>query len=131
MAIDRLRLYLAVKEALTWRHEHDRQAQDMLGGATPTEADREALVWAELQTALDGCEHPPPIDMVLHCPQCHQQHIDEPERETSVCGDGRESQWTNPPHRSHMCKGCGLIWRPADVPTNGVQAVRTRGGRDS
>src|SRR5574340_600312 len=23
--------------------------------------------------------------------------------------------WDNPPHRSHLCHGCGHIWRPADV----------------
>lgn len=110
MAIDRLRLYLAVKEALTWRHEHDSQVQD----SAPAHC--EALVWAELQTALDGCEHPLPIDMVLHCPQCHRQHIDAPD---SV------------QHWSHVCGPCGFIWRPADVPTNGVLAVRTLGRRDS
>jgi hypothetical protein len=50
-----------------------------------------------------------PIPMVLHCPACGWQHIDEPK------GD-----WTNPPHRSHLCAGCGHIWRPFDFPTVGV-----------
>lgn len=40
-----------------------------------------------------------------------------------------------PDHRSHLCRpedgGCGHIWRPADVPTNGVAAVKTKGQNDS
>lgn len=134
MAIDRLRLYLAVKETLAWhglvgqivrapRHTVERLAQEY--------ERREPLVWAELQAALDGYERPLPINMVLHCPRCHLQHIDAPDSEPSAYADGRESQWTNPPHRSHLCHGCGFIWRPADVPTNGVQAVRTRGKNDT
>lgn len=64
---------------------------------------------------------PLPIDMVLHCPVCGRQHVDEPD----------ENGWTNPPHRSHLCHGCGCIWRPADIPTNGVRAVQTRGKADT
>lgn len=65
-----------------------------------------------------------PIDMVLHCPVCHLQHIDAP-----------SGEWTSPPHKSHWCRpqdgGCGLIWRPADVATNGVRAIKTRGRDDT
>lgn len=61
-----------------------------------------------------------PIDIVLHCPACGLQHIDAP-----------TPGWTNEPHRSHLCHGCGHIWRPADVPTNGVPAVKTKGKADS
>ena len=71
-----------------------------------------------------------PVDMVLHCPVCHMQHIDAPE----AFGEGGEctdAGWANPPHRSHLCHGCGHIWRPADVPTNGVAAVKTKGKNDS
>lgn len=62
-----------------------------------------------------------PIDMVLHCPRCHLIHVDAPEPEKG---------WTNPPHKSHLCHGCGLIWRPADVPTNGVASITIRGEKD-
>ena len=64
----------------------------------------------------------PPIDMVLHCPACGLQHIDAP-----------LGAWGNPPHASHLCQNslCRHQWRPADVPTNGVQAVKTRGANDS
>lgn len=80
-----------------------------------------------------------PIDMVLHCPGCGKQHIDAPEADR-LCKDGALcstypciacDRWTNPPHRSHLCHGCGHIWRPADVPTNGVAAVKTCGAADS
>lgn len=64
-----------------------------------------------------------PIDMMLYCPRCHLQHVDEP--------DERTSDWTNPPHRSHLCHGCGCIWRPADVATNGVRAIETAGKADN
>lgn len=63
------------------------------------------------------------LDMVLHCPACGMQHIDAP--------DDRTPDWKNEPHRSHLCHGCGHIWRPADVPTNGVLATRTKGKADS
>lgn len=87
-----------------------------------------------------------PIDMVLHCPACGMQHIDasnEDEIHIAVVERGfvlgsrdwedfiEENVWTNPPHRSHLCHGCGHVWRPADVPTNGVEAVKTKGQNDS
>lgn len=62
-----------------------------------------------------------PVPMVLHCPKCGVQHIDAPEPENG---------WDNPPHKSHLCHGCGTIWRPADVPTAGVASV-SRGSRDT
>lgn len=88
---------------------------------------------------------PPPIDMVLHCPACGLQHIDKPKAcdmgvgcgEVGPCYAAAHGEpdrcpvWTNPPHRSHLCAGCGHTWRPADVPTNGVQAVKTQGKMDS
>lgn len=63
---------------------------------------------------------PAPIDMVLYCPACHVQHIDE-------ASEG----WGNPPHRSHLCHACGCIWRPADVATNGITSVKTCGKADT
>jgi hypothetical protein len=66
-----------------------------------------------------------PIDMLLFCPRCGQQHVDQPDP-----ADG----WDNPPHTSHKCvgpNGCGCIWRPADVQTNGVRAIQTHGRADT
>ena len=73
-----------------------------------------------------------PIDMVLHCPKCGMQHIDAVD--PVVMPDGMfegDDGWDNPPHRSHLCHFCRHIWRPADVPTNGVEAVKTTGKDDS
>lgn len=72
-----------------------------------------------------------PIDMVLHCPNCGLQHIDAPEEDSHAASDGTETRWMNPPHRSHLCHACDYVWRPADVPTNGVRAVKTAGKADS
>lgn len=85
-----------------------------------------------------GRVEPRPIDMVLHCPNCGAQHIDKPEgqfypgmtADESAAQNDAYDLWTNPPHRSHLCHSCGHIWRPADVPTNGVAAVKTRGKAD-
>jgi hypothetical protein len=78
---------------------------------------------------------------VLHCPKCGEQHIDKADdsrgpikcQRTPECREpcGEWCGWTNPPHRSHLCAGCGHIWRPADVPTNGVAATKTKGRKDS
>lgn len=81
-----------------------------------------------------------PIDMVLYCPNCGEQHVDAPEGPSQRPGDSPEvalgmalldGAWTNPPHRSHLCHSCGTIWRPADVPTNGVTEIKTQGKADS
>lgn len=89
--------------------------------------------------AIVNAEHP--IDMVLHCPSCHTQHIDAPDdsrgpikcQRTPMCSEpcGEWCGWTNPPHRSHLCHQCGTIWRPADVCTNGVTRIATRGKHDT
>lgn len=61
------------------------------------------------------------VDMVLFCPKCGMQHIDAP--------DERTPDWKNPPHKSHLCHGCGTIWRPSDTCTNGVTC--TESGKDA
>lgn len=61
-----------------------------------------------------------PIDMVLFCPHCGMQHVDA----------ANAADWSNPPHRSHLCARCNFIWRPADVPTNGVEKIQTAGRDD-
>lgn len=63
-----------------------------------------------------------PIPMVLTCPRCRLLHVDTPEPSTG---------WTNPPHRSHKCSGCGCIWRPSDLCTTGVASIATRGQADT
>lgn len=95
-----------------------------------------ASEFADLRLALAALAHPPsgePIPMVLHCPECGLQHIDAPEwafgSDKVFAAD--EKPWTNPPHRSHLCAGCGHIWRPADVATVGVHSIQTSGKADS
>jgi hypothetical protein len=80
---------------------------------------------ADIDKALsaNAGEVQPPLDMILHCSACGLQHIDAP--------DERTPGWKNEPHRSHLCHGCGHIWRPADEPTNGVAAIKTKGKADS
>jgi hypothetical protein len=46
--------------------------------------------------------------MLLWCPQCGERHIDEGEFATKI-------------HHTHACQHCGMVWRPAVVPTVGVQ----------
>lgn len=87
---------------------------DKLGWRTWLEA-REGL-----QAALNSTNDPAPIDMLLWCPRCHTKHVDE-------ASEG----WDNPPHRSHLCHACGCIWRPADVPTNGVHTITSAGKADN
>lgn len=86
-----------------------------------------------------------PVDMLLFCPNCGEQHVDE--AAPDICEDcGIEelfhsaesavnkcaafNPWLNPPHKSHRCKSCNWVWRPSDVPTNGVAAIKTKGAND-
>lgn len=57
-----------------------------------------------------------PVDVVLHCPRCGAQHVD---------AQNPAEGWTNPPHRTHKCAGCGQLWRPSDRATNGVQTIQS------
>ncbi len=57
-----------------------------------------------------------PIPVVVHCPMCRAQHIDE-------------GEWaTTRHHRTHRCQECGCDFRLADVPTVGVRALPTVSG---
>lgn len=51
-----------------------------------------------------------PVPMLLACPTCHAQHIDE-------------GGWATRPHRTHLCSACGATWRPALVHTVGVREL--------
>ncbi|MBB0026785.1 hypothetical protein [Ralstonia pickettii] len=99
-------------------------------GATMTD-------WIDEQlTALAATAKP--VDMLLLCPACGMQHIDAVETGTTLSRSGLDTltetevvTWSNPPHRTHMCHGCGHQWRPADVATNGVAELKTKGRNDS
>lgn len=51
---------------------------------------------------------PDPVPMILHCPWCGDRHLDVGEIATKI-------------HHTHVCQSCGEVWRPAVVPTVGVQ----------
>lgn len=53
-------------------------------------------------------EEPTPIPMLLWCPKCSARHIDEGEFATRS-------------HTTHACQECGMVWKPALIPTTGVQ----------
>ncbi len=53
-------------------------------------------------------DNPTPIPMILWCPACAARHIDAGEFATK-------------PHHTHACQVCGMVWRPALVPTCGVR----------
>lgn len=72
-----------------------------------------------------------PIDMILFCPMCGVQHIDAPDDTSENEPYRHPGMWDNPPHRSQLCRECGCIWRPADVPTNGVKEIKTKGKNDN
>jgi hypothetical protein len=50
------------------------------------------------------------IPMMLRCPMCSFRHIDD-------------GEWTERPHRTHLCRQCAHEWRPANVYTRGVEAL--------
>lgn len=85
--------------------------------------------WSAILAAHPG--QPEPIDMLLFCPKCGAQHVDAPEKASDDRPMLYADAWTNPPHRSHLCHACGTVWRPADVPTNGVAAIQTSGKADT
>ncbi len=125
-------------EALRLAHELESRAALAVKPSVDTlslNAAAELRRLHSLTTAARAAQEaePAPIDMVLHCPACGLQHIDAPEPDLgpSVDGSGDMPLWSNPSHRSHLCHGCGHVWRPADVPTNGVAAVKTKGKADS
>lgn len=87
-----------------------------------------------------------PVPMLLFCPRCFEQHVDDAMPDVcELCGLSLAEHpavgtvpsacfvftaWLNPPHKSHRCNSCNHVWRPADVPTEGVQAINSKGERD-
>ncbi len=52
-------------------------------------------------------DQPPPIPMLLWCPECGKRHVDR--------------DFANKLHTTHACQHCGHVWKPAKVATVGVQ----------
>jgi predicted RNA-binding Zn-ribbon protein involved in translation (DUF1610 family) len=114
---------------------------DALQRRTP-EPEGRAFKAGEEIVIIDGAGHHVPIPMILFCPACGNQHIDREEEHKPDCLSSRIGpvpdavhctcdRWANPPHRSHLCAGCGHIWRPSDVRTVGVAEIVTQGSQDT
>jgi predicted RNA-binding Zn-ribbon protein involved in translation (DUF1610 family) len=110
-------------------------------GETVTPEGR-AFVEGEEIVIVDGAGHHVPVPMILFCPACGNQHVDREEDHKPDCLSSRIGpvpdathctcdRWANPPHRSHLCAGCGHIWRPSDVRTVGVAEISTKGSQDT
>lgn len=79
-----------------------------------------------------------PIDMIIRCPSCGFHHVDAPTPDQCKnCGGLQHlhniefepefigacdnfEPWLNEPHKKHRCGRCNLVFKPANVPTNGV-----------
>jgi hypothetical protein len=87
---------------------------------------------AEWNTRAPESRAAEPVPMILHCPECHFQHVDKATPDVcEKCGHDEEDHpnddecqgfvaWLNPPHRKHRCHRCGHLWRPALIATTGV-----------
>ncbi|CAJ5402619.1 gp43 [Burkholderia pseudomallei] len=119
---------------------HDQHARAALRAYADACASTHPELSADLiaRYALAPIEQPAaaPIPMLLFCPRCGTQHIDRPEVHSEADASiGQQIKevvtWDNPPHRSHLCHACGIVWRPADVATVGVKSIETRGNADT
>lgn len=122
-----------IKSGATWIREPRASDIDWVNNVTRKKHIAMRLAPIAAAPSAPVLAEPQPIDMVLHCPTCGMQHVDAPEDlPMPMPGSMFEGSagWTNPPHRSHLCHGCGHIWRPADVPTNGVKTSKTKGKAD-
>lgn len=63
---------------------------------------------SDVKTAAKAPDMPDIIPMLLWCPECKARHVDV-------------GVFATKPHHTHACQGCGHVWRPAIVPTCGVQ----------
>lgn len=86
-----------------------------------------------------------PVPMVLNCPRCGRQHIDQEESwndythryhrsvQSGATPSSVPPRWTNPPHKSHTCQYCDpqTTWRPAPFETVGVERIESRGKADN
>lgn len=98
-------LQWAEDEVRAWIREHGTEGIKL---TKLTSLDRGILAGCLVQFAARKLMSPDPIPMLLWCPMCGARHIDEGEFATK-------------PHHTHACQTCGLPWRPALVPTCGVQ----------
>ena len=89
----------------------EREAREHVGTTMPWADVPDGLqrAWtAALDRAHELLAKQSPVPMLLWCPECGVRHVDEGEFAKRV-------------HHTHACQTCGHCWRPAVVPTVGVQ----------
>lgn len=132
-AVERDKLIVELRQRLV-------EGAELVAGFMCNEGDEywPIQIYSRAKAFLDGIGTAPPVDMLLFCPNCAEQHVDEARPDVCETCGGNEagcscktfSPWLNLPHKSHRCTSCNHVWRPADVPTNGVAENRTVGQRD-
>lgn len=91
-----------IRMSLVSRSKEDSREGDLAASALKLVGDLEKRV-----TELAA-----PLPMLLFCPRCHKQHVDRP-----------DGVWKNPPHATHKCHYCDLLWRPSNRFTVGVRSI--------
>jgi hypothetical protein len=89
-------------------YEAGRLAHVHVGEGAPSAAQQIAAAIDERQKKSVAAAAVQPLPIRIHCPSCHELHVDEGEFATR-------------PHRTHQCRTCGMRWEPANVPTVGVR----------
>jgi len=56
-----------------------------------------------------------PVPMQLDCPKCGLHHVDTLDAMTGI-------DWATRPHKTHLCLGCGHLFKPAEYTTVGMPA---------
>ncbi len=69
---------------------------------------RFAFVVANRVEAATAADQVSPVPMLIYCPECKARHIDR-------------GTFATKEHHTHSCQSCGHTWRPAVIPTVGVQ----------
>ena len=86
------------------------EVQGILDEENPLTIEASEARLLELADELDRLRGP--IPMLLFCPRCHVQHVDQ-----------ATETWANPPHATHQCLNCHLLWRPSNRDTTGVASI--------
>jgi hypothetical protein len=125
-----LLLSFAESELATLRAERDRLKQ-LVDAATPIDA---ILFCPECKFQHVDKAEPDKCESCGHSRANHYtgEPAEDPHDEGTACADcdldGRFEKcisykaWLNPPHKKHRCHNCNLVWKAANVPTNGVES---------
>ncbi len=99
--------YRTALPVITWSGDVDRLCTDVRVCLSSVDQARLGyLLWPPEKRVYEPKASP--VALILWCPSCDMRHIDA-------------GIWTSKPHHTHACQHCGNVWRPAVVPTVGVQ----------